>query len=194
MAEQSQITGAVGGAAQGAQIGSVAGPYGAVIGGVIGAVGGFLSGGGEEEARELAEAQAREIRIAARENRRRQMRELRMVSGENLAREYASGLQPGGSMTTHRREVEAEMRRQIDWDFSASERQAQQALKGGNLAASQISRAGVGSMVQGVGSLGAAYAGGSFKGPRGGLTEVEPQTRLKYVQPQSGPRGGMIGG
>lgn len=166
MAEQSQLTGAIGGAGQGAATGAmVGGVPGAVVGGVIGAVGGFLGGGGEDEAKELANDQARVMRRTARENRRRRMQELRQQTGMMQAQTAASGLSGGGSMDRYRSAVEAEYRSQIDWDYGTDLKNARLVQKGGQAAANQIQSAGIGQMISGLTSLGTAYAGGAFKKP-----------------------------
>lgn len=189
MAEQSQLTGAIGGAGSGAATGfMVGGPAGAVVGGVIGAVGGFLGGGGEDEAKELAKDQARQIRRAARENRRRRMNELRIQSGTMIAQTAASNVTGGGSMDRYRSAVEAEYRRQIDWDWSDAMRQAKLAERGGQVAAKQIQSAGIGQMISGLTeAAGTAYASGAFNtGPTSAqLAKLQPVTpqrgRIKVI-------------
>lgn len=182
MAEQSQLTGAIGGAGQGAAIGAQFGGYGAAVGGVIGAVGGFLGGGGEDEAKELAKDQARQMRRAARENRRRRMNELRIQSGTMRAQTAASNVTGGGSMDRYRSAVEAEYRRQIDWDWSDAMRQAKLAERGGQVAAQQIQTAGIGQMIGGIGALATEYARGAFNtGPTA--------TQLAKLQPVTPQRG-----
>jgi hypothetical protein len=183
MAEQSQVTGAIGGAGQGATIGSAFGPIGTGVGAVVGGIGGFLGGGGEDEAEKMAEEQAYMIRRVAKENERTQRMEMKRTLGETKARTYASNLLDTGSSRQYRNVMEQEATRNIRFNAEMSEIQAQQALKGGEFAADTIKRAGVQSAVQGLTSLGVSTFG-SGKAP-GATTQVGPK-------PTSGSQSGSV--
>ena len=168
--EQSQKTGALGGAASGAGTGAMVGSVvpvigtavGAVVGGIIGGVGGYLGGGGEEEAEELGEEQARMIRRASRENQRKEKAVMRRTLGETKARTYASNILDTGSSRAYRGQMETEFKRDIRWNRSMADIQAQQAIKGGKAAADTIQKAGQQKAIGGIMDLGTAAAGGAF--------------------------------
>ena len=162
MAEESQYTGAAGGAAQGAATGAAFGPWGAVIGGVVGGVAGFLGGGGEKKAKKLAKQQAAEILRVARESTRRQERQARFQVGTAKAATYASNIMDTGSSRQYRTAMESEYRRQIQFDIDTANASANAAIQGGKNAASAIKSAGWGQLLGGIGSFGAATAGGAF--------------------------------
>ena len=173
MAEESQWTGALGGAGSGAATGAqLAGPWGAAVGGVIGGVTGFFGGGGEDEAEEMAEEQARNIRRAARENDRRGRMAMRRTLGESKARTYASNILDNGSSRAYRNQLETEAVRDLRWNRSMAEIQAEQVLKGGKQAAGQIKGMGRQSALAGLTSLGTAAAGGAFSSASGPTTKV----------------------
>ena len=161
----SRITGGLGGAGQGAATGAmVGGVPGAIIGGIAGGIGGILSGGGEDDAKKAAENQAYLIELQAREVERKKKLQMGMVVGETKARTYASNLQDTGSTRKYRNMMESEYRRELAYDRMITKKTAEYALEAGDNAADTISRAGIGSAVQGIGSFGAAYAGGAFGG------------------------------
>lgn len=160
MAEQSQITGALGGAAQGAATGfQVGGVYGAVIGGVIGGAVGFFSGGGEDEAKEIAEQNAKYILDTQKENERRATLEHERIMGTARAAVYASNLQPTGGSMDYITAMGAEFRREMRWDRRRAHIEAKMALKGGQVVANRIERAGFTSMVRGIGDAAATFGG-----------------------------------
>lgn len=178
MAEQSQLTGAGGGALSGAAIGTAILPgWGTVIGGVIGGVAGFLGGGGEKAAKKAAKAQAAEIRRAAEENRRVQTRAANIQVSTAKVRTYASNLIDSGSTRRYRKELEAEYRRGIDFDFQAAQRQADAVRQSGSAAASQIKRNGFGQLIGGLASAGSVYAAS------GGFTPAPTTTPHGTVGP-----------
>lgn len=168
MAEQSQITGALGGAAQGAATGAqVGGVYGAVIGGVIGGAMGFFSGGGEDKAKEMAEQNARFILESQKENERRATLENDRIMSTAKAAVYASNLQPTGSSMDYITAMGAEFRREMRWDRRRAHIEAKLARQGGQLVANRIQRSGFASMVRGIGD-----AVGAFGGPYTSNTET----------------------
>lgn len=156
--EQSQKTGAVGGAAQGAAAGSAFGIPGAVIGGVVGGLAGFMGGGGEKEAEQLAEEQARLIDMTAAENLRRSFLEMDSTLGLTKATTYASNLQDSGSSRQYRRAVETQFRRDMAWDQQKARIESNLARQGGQVAADQIKASGVSSMIGGITSAVGAFA------------------------------------
>ena len=170
--EDSRITGGLGGAAQGAATGAmVGGPWGAVIGGVIGGIGGILSGGGEDDAQKLAQEQAKMIEMQAREEQRKKIIQVNTQVGLTKAATYASNLQDSGSAKKFRSMMETEYRRELAYDRLMTKKQVEYTLEGGQVAADSIKRAGVGSMFEGFGKLGAAYAGGAFDTSNPALNE-----------------------
>lgn len=163
--QDSQITGGIGGAAQGAAIGSAFGVPGAIAGGILGGIGGILSGGGEDEAQKMAEEQAKMIEMQAREEQRKKILMMNTAVGETKARTYASNILDTGSAKKYRNMMETEYRRELAYDRLMTKKQVEYTLEGGQVAADSIKRAGVGSMFDGFGKLGTAYAGGAFDTP-----------------------------
>ena len=158
-----QETGAIGGAASGAASGfAVGGPWGAVIGGVIGGVSGFLSGGGEDEVRELAEAQAELHLKTAGENLRRQRMQLGQETGQMTAQIAASNVQFSGSSTKYRDVYKSESIRQMSWNMHKARLEADAIKKGGSATASAMESAGLGQMVSSVGGAAASGAFGTY--------------------------------
>ncbi len=158
MAIDSRTSGAIGGAAQGAAYGSAFGAVGTAIGGIAGGLAGLLGGGGESEARKLARMQVKMIRLEAAEQERRRLREMSRQLGHTRAAIAASNVLQTGSAARYTNEMEAEYRRQLAYDRYAARQQERMARKGADVASSQIQAAGIGTMIQGFGSLGAAGA------------------------------------
>lgn len=188
--EQSQGTGAVGGALQGAAAGSAFGAPGAIVGGVIGGVTGFLGGGGEKKAKKAAKRQAAEILRAAKENKRVQERQASLSVDMAKARTYASNIQDTGSTKAYRKDLEAEYRRAIDYDFSAAQRAAEETRKSGKAAANSIQRAGLGQLLQGATAAGGAAAssglfasdsGSVLKDKAGSFAKTETSSSPGYI-------------
>lgn len=151
--EQSKITGAVGGAAQGASIGASFGPVGAVVGGVLGGIGGFLGGGGEDKAKKIAEKNAKIIERTRAFNRRQEQFQLEHDMGQIKANIYGSNILYSGSSKSYATQYQSRFKEQMKWSDAKAYLDADLAREGGQVAADQISRAGVTSMVQGLGSL-----------------------------------------
>lgn len=167
----SRTSGAIGGAAQGASMGSAFGPWGAVIGGVAGGLFGALGGGGEDDAKELAEERARLIQMTARENERRALLQLGGILGEAKAATYASNLQDSGSSKRYRTELESRFRQEMAWDRQKARIDAKMARKGGQVAADQIQYSSISSMIGGAGSLVGSGAFSGFGGGGGGFQQ-----------------------
>ena len=162
----STISGGIGGAASGASTGfAVGGPWGAAIGGAIGGIAGILSGGGEDDAKKAAQNQARMIEMQAREEERKKILYMNAQVGLTKATSFANNLQDSGSAKKYRNTMEAEYRRQLEYDRIVTNKTVEYTLEGGQNAADAISRAGVGSMFESFGQLGAAYVGGAFDKP-----------------------------
>jgi len=159
MAIGSQESGAISGAASGASAGMAFGPWGAVIGGAIGGIAGFLSGGDEDEARKLAEKQARLIEMTDKENRRRQMLAMGQTLGYTTAAVGASNLQMSGSAKRYRNAQETQFRADMAWQSNKARLEAEMARDGGQVAANTIQSAGISGMV---GSIGSAASSGAF--------------------------------
>jgi hypothetical protein len=157
MAQQSQITGAIGGAAQGAKIGSSFGGFGAAIGGVIGGISGFLMGGGEDEAQELAEMQAASIRLSGRQAVSALRQQQGQVVGMARAQIGGANIQFSGSARRYTRNLGESFSKEIGWENARTRMAENIAMMGGDAAAAQIRRAGVGSMLSGLGTVGDTY-------------------------------------
>lgn len=155
--QQSQITSGIGGAAQGAAIGSSFGPVGAAVGGVLGGLAGFLGGGGEDDAKELARDRARMIALQGEQNARQMQLQRGQAVGLGRAAIGASNIQFSGSSKRYLRALDNEFSKQIAWQRTKTKMEERQALKGGDVAASQIQSMGISSMLSGLGTLGTTY-------------------------------------
>lgn len=166
----SRISGGIGGAGQGAAIGmTIGGPVGAGIGAVAGGLFGALSGGGESDARKLAEEQAALIRKTGLENQRRAELEMEQVLGGAKAAIAASNILFTGSSKSYYNELAGQLRADISWNREQALIQERVAKRGGQVAASQIQRSGLSSMIGGLGAAGASGAFGSWS-KQGGYT------------------------
>ena len=176
MAEQSQVTGAIGGAGKGAAAGAmVGGVPGAIVGGILGGIGGFLGGGGEKAAMELAKAQAEMADMETRENMRRQRFEMGQVVGRASGLVGASNLQMTGSSERYIGDLESQYLSDISWTKRQSNYEVAAIMKGGRAAADSIKRAGQASAIKGIGAAATAGIGafGSAK-PVGGTVGGGP--------------------
>jgi hypothetical protein len=159
----SRTSGALGGAASGAATGfTVAGPWGAAVGAVAGGIMGALGGGGEDEAQRLADKQAYLIGQARDEQRRRDNRQLDQEVGAIKQDVYSANIQFSGSSEAYTQEYGSEFRRQMAWEDMKAEMESRMVKEQGQIAADSISMAGIGSMVQGIGSAANAGAFGSY--------------------------------
>jgi len=160
----SKTTGAIGGAGQGAAIGTSIMPgWGTAIGAVVGGIGGLLSGGGEDEAEELAEMQSQLILRTSRENQRRKKLEMRQTLGRAEAATYASGLQDTGTTRRYRKQLESQYRADMSWEYNKALTESNMARKGGQIAANTIQNQGLQSAISGIGAAaGAAADAGVF--------------------------------
>lgn len=158
----SQTSGAIGGAAQVATIGSAFGPWGTGIGAVLGGVAGSLFGGGEDEAKRLARLQARNIKLTSRENLRRMRREMTFGVGQSRAAIGGSNIQFSGSANRYLKEYETESLRQMGFESQRARMEAEAATYGGELAADNIQRSGIASMLTGLGSAANAGVFGTY--------------------------------
>jgi hypothetical protein len=171
MAEQSQYTGALGGAGRGAAAGSAFGPIGIGIGALAGGIGGFLSGGGEDEAQQLAEDQARLIEQTAAENRRRSVLQMNTALGYTKAAIYASNIQNTGSSKKYYGAMESQFRKDMAWDTQKARIDAQLVRDGGSAVADRIKSSGVVSAIGGFseaagsGAFGTYTSKGGYKSP-----------------------------
>jgi hypothetical protein len=176
----SKVSGGIGGAAQGASAGAAFGPWGAVIGGVAGGIAGILGGGGEDEAQELAEAQAKMITDTRAENKLREQWQLSQDLGMIRATQGASNIQFSGSSENYKNVYESRFRHQMAWDDNKAKMDARMALKGGDMAASSIQSAGVSSMIGGLGSAAGTFGGGFDFGSKPkstmGMTNTDTST------------------
>lgn len=157
MAEQTQITGGIGGAAQGAKIGSTFGPWGAAIGGVIGGISGFLMGGGEDEAKALAEAQANSLRMQGRQAVSALTQQQRQTVGAARAAVGGANIQMSGSAARYTRELSEQFSKEIAWERARTKMAENIAMRGGEVAADSIKRAGAASMLSGLATIGDTY-------------------------------------
>jgi len=157
-----RYTSALGGAAQGASMGAAFGAPSAIAGGVLGGIGGLLSSGDADDAKALAEEQAKLVEMRTREEQRRKKRMMNQQIGETEARTYASNLLDTGSARQYRMGMESEYRRQLAYDRLASKKEAELIREGGDATARGIEMAGIGSMISGFSSLGQIYASGGF--------------------------------
>ena len=171
----SRASGALGGAAQGAAQGAmIGGPWGAVIGAGIGGLAGLMGGGGEDEAKKLAERQVKLLKSQAREQKRRDVAEMQRASGTARAAIAASGLMETGSSARYKNELETEYRRQIAYNDDVTRQRERLIKQGGDMAADQIQSAGISNMIGGFGSaLGAAAGAGMFSKSGGGLEPIK---------------------
>jgi hypothetical protein len=161
----SRTTGVIGGAGRGAAIGNQILPgWGTAIGAVAGGLLGGALGGGEDEAEKLAEMQAREIDRAQEENRRRTMLEMGQVLGTSRAAIGASNIQFDGSAKRYSEAIASEYRKRMAWDRQKAKVQKEMALAGGQMAADQISMAGLQGAFTGLSKAADAGVFGTFKG------------------------------
>jgi len=141
---------------------TIGGPVGAGIGAVAGGLFGALSGGGESDAKKLAEEQARLIRKTGIENQRRAELEMEQVLGGAKAAIAASNILFTGSSKSYYNELAGQMRADISWNREQAMIEERVAKRGGQVAASQIQRSGLSSMVTGLGSAAGSGALGSW--------------------------------
>ena len=162
----SRASGGLGGAAQGAAIGSKILPgWGTAIGAVAGGLLGAFSGGGESDAKKLAEEQARLIRKTGLENQRRAELEMEQVLGRTRAAIGASNLQFTGSSKSYYNELESQLRADISWEREQAMIEERIAKRGGQIAARQIQRSSFAGMIGGFSSAAKVFGPTLIGGP-----------------------------
>lgn len=158
MAEQSQVTGAIGGALSGAAAGSAFGPPGTVIGAALGLATGFMSGGGENRAMNLARQQAALYGMESDENRRRMDYERQMVTGQARGSIASSNLQNLYSPANYADALESTYISNMAYESLAGSLRQRMAMNQGQAAAENIRAMGIQSMFRGVSSAIGAFA------------------------------------
>lgn len=168
MAEQSQITGAIGGGLQGAAAGSAFGPIGIGVGAALGIASGFLSGGGENQAMNLARQQADLYALETKENRRRIDYEREMATGFARGSIGASNLQNLYSPASYTDALESSYVSDMAYESLAGSLRERMAMNQGQAAADNIRAMGIQSMLKGGMAAISAFA------PRPGTPETRP--------------------
>lgn len=171
MAEQSQITGAIGGGLSGAAAGAPFGPVGIAIGAGLGVITGALSGGGENRALNLARQQADLYAMESKENVRRMDYERAMAVGQARGSVAASNLQNLYSPASYTDALESSYVSDMAYESLAGSLRERMAMNQGQAAASNIRAMGIQSMLRG--GLAAATAFAPRPGAdTGGLPDV----------------------